>query len=158
MQRPASDCAICAMERVEDSSVVFRDELWAAEIMPGAEVPGWIVLRARRHAERITGLYDDESDAFGRRARDLAAALTDVTAAATTYLLAFCENHPHFHALIVARDADVPKDRRSGDILKLLADHTDPAQAIGLVPAIRAAYQHRAAPTPDVLSASQTSN
>lgn len=140
-------CAVCAMERVDEASVVFRDELWAAEVMPGAEVPGWIVLRARRHAERITGLDDAESDSFGRRVRDLAAALTDVTGAPTSYLLAFCENHAHFHALITARNVDVPKDRRSGDIMKLLKTNIDPAQAIRLVPAVRHAYHNRLSAT-----------
>ncbi len=136
-------CAVCAMDQIDEASVVFRDELWAAEIMPGAEVPGWIVLRARRHAERITGLDDAESAAFGRRARDLAAALTDVTGAPTSYLLAFCESHAHFHALITARGVDVPENRRRGEIMKLLESQIDPAQAIRLVPAVRQAYHNR---------------
>ncbi len=136
-------CAVCAMERVDEASVVFRDELWAAEIMPGAEVPGWIVLRARRHAERITGLDDAESDSFGRRVRDLACALTDVTGAPTSYLLVFCENHTHFHALVTARGVDVPEDRRRGDIMKLLATEVDPARAVSLIPAVRHAYRNR---------------
>lgn len=140
---PDNACAVCAMEQVDEAAIVFRDDLWAAEIMPGAEVPGWIVLRARRHVELITGLDDAESDSLGRYARDLAAALTEVTGAPTTYLLAFCENHAHFHALIAARGTDVPSDRRRGDILKLLADKTDPAGAIGLIPAVRQAYQNR---------------
>jgi diadenosine tetraphosphate (Ap4A) HIT family hydrolase len=139
---PERECAICALEHVDEASIVFRDELWAAEIKPGLEVPGWIILRARRHAERITGLDDAESDTFGRRARDLAAALADVTGAPATYLIAFCENHAHFHALITARGADVPQDRRSADILKLLEDHRDPGQASRLVPAMRRAYRH----------------
>lgn len=137
-----SGCAMCAMEQIEETSIVFRDELWAAEIAPGMEVPGWIVLRARRHAERITGLNDAESDTFGRRARDLAAALTEVTGAPATYLLAFGENHPHFHALITPRGIDVPLNRRSGDILKLREDHTDLTQATRLIPAMRQAYRH----------------
>ncbi len=143
---PDNGCAVCAMERVDEASVVFRDELWAAEIMPGAEVPGWIVLRARRHTERITGLDDAESNSFGRRVRDLAAALTEVTGAPTSYLMAFCENHAHFHALLIARGADIPADRRGGDILKLLVDHTDPPRAIRLIPAVRQAYHNRLSP------------
>jgi len=150
-------CKICAMEHVEETSVVFRDELWAAEIMPGLEVPGWIVLRARRHAERITGLNDAESDAFGRRARDLAAALAEVTGAPATYLVAFCENHLHFHALITARGADVPQDRRGAGILKLAEDHTDPDQAVRLVPALRGAYRQRISDTTQIPFNSGTS-
>ena len=55
--------------------------LWAAEIGPGMEIPGWFVLRTRRHAELITGLDDAEADALGRRLRALVAAVAEVTAA-----------------------------------------------------------------------------
>jgi hypothetical protein len=37
--------------------------------------------RARRHAERLTGLDDAELSTFARRARDLVASVTDVTGA-----------------------------------------------------------------------------
>lgn len=73
---------------------MFRDDLWAAEIVPGYDVPGWFILRARRHAERLTGLDDGELAAFARRARDLIASVTEVTCAPATYLLVFGENYP----------------------------------------------------------------
>ena len=62
------DCLICSMEQAEDDRVVFRDQLWAAEVVPGYEVPGWFVLRVRRHAERFGGLEDEELASFGFRA------------------------------------------------------------------------------------------
>lgn len=135
----ASNCLMCDLENAE-SSVVFRDDLWSAEIVPGYEVPGWFFLRARRHAERITGLNNDELATFGRRARDLVAAVTQATGAEATYLLMFGESFPHFHVLITARGAEVPADRRTGDILKLRAEQADPARAKQLLPAVRAAY------------------
>jgi diadenosine tetraphosphate (Ap4A) HIT family hydrolase len=135
------DCLICEMEQADDSVVVFRDELWAGEIVPGFDVPGWFVLRVRRHAERLTGLNDDELAHFARRARDLVAAVTEVMGTPTTYLLVFGENYPHFHALIAARGDDVPAELRGGDILKLRADQTDARAAALLVPAVRTAYQ-----------------
>ncbi|MFD5830848.1 hypothetical protein [Lentzea sp. NPDC060358] len=136
-------CLMCAMEDEDESSVVFRDELWAAEVVPGLAVPGWFVLRTRRHAERITALGEDELLTLARRARDLVAAVTAVTGAPATYLLVFGENYPHFHVLVAARGEDVPADRRSGDILKLLPGGVVPAEALRLVPAVREAY-HRA--------------
>ncbi|MBL7486839.1 hypothetical protein I6A60_18165 [Frankia sp. AgB1.9] len=139
-QQPLHDaCLLCATEDAEDASVVFRDELWAAEIVPGYEVPGWIILRARRHAERITGLSDEELDSFGRRARDLVAAVSEVMDAPSTYLLVFGENYPHFHVLVAPRGAHVPSDRRAGDILKLRLESADALAARALVPALRAA-------------------
>ena len=140
----ASDCLLCAMEEAEASAVVFRDDLWAAEIVPGYDVPGWFILRARRHAERLTGLDEAELSTFARRARDLVAAVTDVTGAPATYLLVFGENYPHFHALIAARGQHVPENLRAGNILKLRQDHADPAAATRLIPDMRLAYQRNA--------------
>lgn len=136
-------CLMCDLEHADDTTVVFRDEHWAAEIVPGYDVPGWLILRARRHAERITGLGPAELASFGPRAQDVIAAVTEVTGAPTTYLMSFGENHAHFHALIAARGADVPVELRGGNILALRRDHTDLAAAAALVPALRAAYQRR---------------
>ncbi|MEP7022451.1 MAG: hypothetical protein ABJB47_01295 [Actinomycetota bacterium] len=128
---------------------MFRDPLWAAEIVPGYDVPGWFILRVRRHAERITGLDGAELASFARRARDLVAAVTDVTAAPATYLMVFGENHPHFHALVAARGHDVPVAQRAGNILQLRSGHTDPAAAAELVPEVRVAYfRHAGRPDP----------
>jgi diadenosine tetraphosphate (Ap4A) HIT family hydrolase len=141
------ECLLCTMEGADESSVVFRDPLWAAEVVPGYDVPGWFILRARRHAERITGLDDEELSSFGRHARDLVAAVTDVTGAPATYLLVFGENYPHFHALIAPRGHDVPPELRAGNLLRLRADHADPAAAEELVPPVRSAYaRHTARP------------
>jgi diadenosine tetraphosphate (Ap4A) HIT family hydrolase len=139
------ECLLCMMESAEDEAVVFRDDLWAAEVVPGYEVPGWIILRARRHAERITGLTAAELAGFARRIRDVIAAVTDVTGARATYLMVFGEAYPHFHALVTPRGDDVPADRRSGSILQLRADHRDLQAAAAMVPAIRAAYGRIAA-------------
>ncbi|MFI8003506.1 hypothetical protein [Streptomyces sp. NPDC086010] len=140
-----ADCFMCGLEQSTDTTVVFQDRLWSGEIVPGYDVPGWFVLRVRRHAERITGLDEEELASFARRARDLVAAVTDVTGAPATYLLVFGENHPHFHALVTARGEDVPDDCRGGEFLKLRADLADPAAAARLVPAVRRAYLRRAA-------------
>lgn len=138
-------CLLCAQEDAEHADVVFRDKQWAAEIVPGYEIPGWIILRARRHAERITGLADAELATLGYRARDLVAAVSDVCRTPVTYLLVFGENYPHFHVLITPRDETVPADRRAGDILRLRLERNDRATARALIPAIRDAYAARAA-------------
>lgn len=119
---------------------VFSDDIWAAGIVPGYDVPGWFVLRVRRHAQNLEGLTGDELATFGRRARDLTAAVRSVTGAAATYLMVFGEANPHFHALITPRTADVPPERRTGDILKLRHEHADSDQAQLLVPAVKSAY------------------
>lgn len=137
-------CAICDMEQSAESVTVFRDELWACEVSPGFEVPGWFVLRVRRHAERLTGLSNEELDVLGRRARDVVAAVSKVMNAPATYLLVFGENNPHFHALVAPRGEDVPAEFRTGDILKLRDARVDPIAAAELVPAVRLEYERMA--------------
>ena len=58
---PDRECLICSMEEADPASRVFLDELWAAEVAPGYEVPAWFFLRSRRHAEKLTGLDDAET-------------------------------------------------------------------------------------------------
>jgi diadenosine tetraphosphate (Ap4A) HIT family hydrolase len=140
----AADCLLCAAEDSGADAVVFRDPLWAAEVVPGYDVPGWFILRARRHAERITGLDDAELATYARRTRDLVAAVTDVTGAPATYQLVFGEAYPHFHVLVAARGEDVPPELRSGNILRLRTDRADREAALTLVPDVAAAYRRHA--------------
>lgn len=136
-----STCLICSMEDVDPSSRVFRDQHWAGEVAPGYEVPGWFFLRARRHAEKLTGLNDAEVAGFGRHAHDLVSAVERVTGAPAVYLLSFGENYSHFHALVCARGADVPREQRSGALLTLVSDGRDPAAAQALASQVRIAYE-----------------
>lgn len=134
-------CVICAADAVDESAIVFRDDLWACEIVPGFEVPGWFFLRARRHALGWGELTEAELESFGRHARDIVGAVGDATGARATYLLTFGEAYPHFHCVITARGDDVPAEFRSGNILQLRSERLDPDAAFALVPAVRAAYE-----------------
>ena len=140
MTTAANGCVPCGMEQADDAAIVFRDDLWACEVIPGFDVPGWFVLRVRRHALRIGGLTDRELATYGRRARDLIGAVGEVTGAPATYLLTFGEANPHFHSLVAARGADVPPDRRMAGILNQRDDRLDRAAALALVPRVAAAY------------------
>jgi diadenosine tetraphosphate (Ap4A) HIT family hydrolase len=135
-------CLICRQESVDPELEVFVDDRWAAGVVEGYEVPGWIVLRSRRHVVGLGGLNAEDLATFGRRARDLSAAIVEAAGVEVTYLMIFGEANPHFHALLVPRAEDTPPDRRTGEILKLRYERADLDQARSLVPGIRAAYQH----------------
>ncbi len=145
----ADECCLpCQMEDAGDDAVVFRDDLWACEVVPGFDVAGWFVLRVRRHALRIGGLTDLELATYGRRTRDLVDAVTEVTGAPATYVLTFGEANPHFHSLIAARGDDVPVERRMAAILQQRDDRRDPQAARALIPPVAAAYARLAARPP----------
>lgn len=134
------DCLICSLDQAPDSTRVFRDGLWAAEVVPGYEVPGWFFLRARRHAELITGLDDEELQTLGVRARDLTEAIAEVTGSEAVYAMSFGENYRHYHALITARGATVPPELRGGRIVGLLPQGVDREASLRLVQPVSEAY------------------
>jgi diadenosine tetraphosphate (Ap4A) HIT family hydrolase len=134
-------CLICATEDADESAVIFRDDLWACEVVAGYEVPGWYFLRARRHALGWQELTDEELDSFGRHARDTIEAVGAATGARATYIVNFGESYPHFHCLVMARGDDVPPESRGGFIVGLRKDRLDRPAALALVPTVRAAYQ-----------------
>jgi diadenosine tetraphosphate (Ap4A) HIT family hydrolase len=135
------DCLICSMEEADPAGRVFRDDLWAAEVAPGYEVPGWFFLRARRHAEKLTGLDEAETAAFGPRARDLVSAIERVTGAPAVYLASFGENHLHFHALVAARGDQVPPEMRGWSSLRQLPDNCDVPASHAVARDVRLAYE-----------------
>ncbi|HEX4087286.1 MAG TPA: hypothetical protein VHZ33_01155 [Trebonia sp.] len=134
-------CLICSMEEADPAARVFLDDLWAAEVPPGYEVPGWFFLRARRHAEKLTGLDEAETAAFGRRAHDLVSAVELVTGAPAVYLLSFGENFRHFHALVAARGDEVPPEARGYGLLQRLATDRDVPAAQAVAGDVRLAYE-----------------
>ena len=138
---PAADCLICASETADDDAVVFRDELWACEVTPGYEAPGWLILRARDHVVGWDGLSEAALDTFARQAKRVVGAVATATGAAATYVMTFGESYPHFHVLIVPRGQDVPPEHRSANILQLRQQLLDREAALALVPAIQKAYE-----------------
>lgn len=135
------DCKICLMEESDPASRVFSDDLWAAEVPAGAEVPGWFFLRTRRHAEAITGLNDAELASFGTHAQDMVAAVERATEAPRVYMMAFGENHQHFHLMITARGEEIPAEFRSAKIMGLMKDHKDPEAANAVAQKVKAEYE-----------------
>jgi diadenosine tetraphosphate (Ap4A) HIT family hydrolase len=134
------NCLICQLEDAEEAAVVFRDDLWACEITPGFEVPGWFVLRARRHALGWHDLETGELRSFGQHAKDLVDSVTAVFGSPATYVLNFGEAYPHFHCLIAARGNDVPPEKRTSNIMSLRTERLDRARSLSFVPAVRDAY------------------
>lgn len=137
-------CVPCRMENAEDAAVAFRDDLWACEVVPGYDIPGWFVLRVRRHALNIGGLSEAELATYARRLRDVVGAVGEVTGAPATYQLVFGEANPHFHSLIAPRGHDVPPEGRFGRILDQREHNIDRAAALALVPQVAQAYSRRA--------------
>ncbi|WP_029144793.1 HIT family protein [Microbacterium luticocti] len=140
-----SACLPCDLEAADDEAVVYRDDVWSCEVADGYDVPGWFILRLRRHAEGWEALTADELAGFGRVSQRLVAAIVAGTDATGAYFMSFGENYPHFHFLVTARPADLATEHRSAGILALRADHRDRAASLAVAADVRRAL---AAPAP----------
>jgi diadenosine tetraphosphate (Ap4A) HIT family hydrolase len=120
-----SDCLPCDLEVAESSAIIYRDQSWSCEIAVGYDVPGWFILRLRRHAEGWSGPTAEELAEFGPVSQRIAAAIETATGATGVYFMSFGENYPHFHFLVIARDAELPPESRGAAILGLRAEGRD---------------------------------
>ncbi|MDQ3757334.1 MAG: hypothetical protein M3394_05760, partial [Actinomycetota bacterium] len=97
---PMSSCVICERETTDEEPAggwVLRTDLWSACVAPGFEVPGWLFLELRRHAEGPMGMEDAEAGELGVLLARLSAAAQAATGAERVYALAYGELFAHFH-------------------------------------------------------------
>lgn len=134
-----SDCLPCDLEAAELSAIVYRDDTWSCEVAEGYDVPGWFILRIRRHAEGWAGPTEEELGDFGPISQRVSAAIQAATGATGTYFLSFGENYPHFHFLVIARDPGLPAESRGAAILQLRATSRDNAESLAVAERVRAA-------------------
>ena len=132
-----SDCLPCDLEAAESAAILYRDNNWSCEIADGYDVPGWFILRLRRHAEGWTGPTAEELSDFGPISQKVATAIQTATGATGVYFMSFGENYPHFHFLLMARDADLPPESRGAAILGLRADGRNRAASLAIGQKVR---------------------
>jgi diadenosine tetraphosphate (Ap4A) HIT family hydrolase len=129
----------CDLEAADQDQIVYRDDTWSCEVADGYDVPGWFILRLRRHAEGWGGPTADELSNFGPVSQRIATAIQEATGATGTYFLSFGENYPHFHFLVIARDVDLPPQSRGAAVLELRATNRDRTQALAVGARVRSA-------------------
>ncbi len=134
-----SACLPCDLEEADAARIVYRDDDWSCDIADGYDVPGWFILRLRRHAEGWAGPTADELAAFGPVSQRLSAAIQEATGAPMVYFMSFGENYPHFHFLVIARAADLPAELKGAAILARRADHRDLDASLAVGADVRAA-------------------
>jgi diadenosine tetraphosphate (Ap4A) HIT family hydrolase len=129
-------CHVCALgASATDTQIVYRDDTWTAA-SPIA-VPGWVMLFTDRHNEGVWELEPDEAEQFGRLTVLLTGALRQVCDADRVYVMYAGENALHFHAMLMARTADVPEEWRGARLLDRHSDLADPDRANSVLTALR---------------------
>ncbi|PZC42900.1 MAG: Diadenosine tetraphosphate (Ap4A) hydrolase [Chloroflexi bacterium] len=103
------DCQIC--EANASGSSLFENDLWVVGPMSlGVAVPGWMVMRSRRHVGGPAHFNDAEAANFGPALRHLERTLEEVTGALRIYTAAWGESVAHFHAHLIPRYESMPVD------------------------------------------------
>jgi diadenosine tetraphosphate (Ap4A) HIT family hydrolase len=127
-----ADCVICARESSDEEPPggwVLRTDLWSACVAEGFEVPGWLFLQLRRHAEGPMGMDDTEAAELGVVLTRLTAGIQAVTDAERVYIVAYGELFPHFHLLLMPRLPFAPDDERGPGLFLKRAELADPQAA-----------------------------
>ena len=141
-----SACLPCDLEQADAAANVHRDDIWSCDVADGYDVPGWFILRLRRHAEGWEGLAPEDAASFGAVSQRVAAAIREATGAPTVYFMSFGENYPHFHFLVTARPADLAPEYRGAGILGLRNAHRDMAASLSLAADVRTALSRQPVP------------
>ena len=139
----AAECSICAMVANEPAAGwTYADESWVAGVLPGLEVPGWIVLALRRHTVEAAPLSEWEASSLGVAISRLSAALVEVTDAERIYLQAYGEREPHWHLLLAARGPEVVPEHRHVAFFTHREQYVDVEEAERNVDRLRRAMSH----------------
>jgi diadenosine tetraphosphate (Ap4A) HIT family hydrolase len=95
-------CHICEhFGRLGSERAIWSDDHWVADGL--LDVPGWIMVATRRHAEGSWALSDEEAAGFGLLLRNLSSAVKVVTGAERVHIAAAGESAPHFHYILIPR-------------------------------------------------------
>ena len=127
-----SSCVICERETSEEEPPggwVLRTDLWSACVADDFEVPGWLFLELRRHAEGPMGMDDAEAGELGVLLNRLSAGIQTATGAERVYVVAYGELFPHFHLLLTPRMPSAPDDERGPALFLKRAELVDRAAA-----------------------------
>jgi diadenosine tetraphosphate (Ap4A) HIT family hydrolase len=101
-------CPLCsAISQAEPQEVAFENQWWIALTL--LDVPGWLRVMTKRHAEGPWDLTQDEAIALGPVLRVLSRAVKDATGAERIHTVSFGEGALHYHyGLLPRRRQETP--------------------------------------------------
>jgi diadenosine tetraphosphate (Ap4A) HIT family hydrolase len=115
-----ASCGVCqSLYGDAPAAAIYEDDLWHVRHAEPAGVPGWMLLITKRHVGGPAHFDDIEARAFGPALRHFERVLEQVTGALRIYTAAMGESHPHFHAHMVPRYAQMPRDAKAWSVFDL---------------------------------------
>lgn len=136
-------CPLCDRENsiaaVDDGGWVYRDQWWSVGVLPGVEVPGWLVIQSRTHVIPVWEIDPDGQAVLGPLASRAAEAISAATGAGRVYMTAFGEAMEHWHMLLAARPEGLPPEGRGPGLIAAHQPHVDRERAAEVAAQVRAA-------------------
>jgi diadenosine tetraphosphate (Ap4A) HIT family hydrolase len=102
-------CDVVAGRVVPPGGVILDDGLWIVDHSTSPVLlPGFLIVKPKRHVESIADLTADEAAALGPLLRRVLAAVNGALGAERVYVTSFGEAVRHVHWYIVPRYAGMP--------------------------------------------------
>jgi len=134
----ADICTICGTPYYAlNPEPVYQDERWIAHGM--MNIPGWVTVSTRRHAEGLFGLSDEEASSMGRVANLIAQAQQEICSAERVYVIGHGEapGALHWHFVLIPRSPEIPPAARAVAIMANIHYLQNPEEADRVAAAIR---------------------
>ena len=113
-------CPFCSFAR--DELTIFEDARWRLRHADPAGAAGWLLLVSKRHVRSLAELDAAEQAELGPLLARVEDALRRTTGAERVYVAMVPETFAHFHAHLVPRGPDVPRERRGFPIFAELRE------------------------------------
>jgi diadenosine tetraphosphate (Ap4A) HIT family hydrolase len=102
-------CDILAGRVTLPGGVLFEDAYWWVDHRASPVLlPGFLIVKPRRHVEHLADLTDAEGAGLGPVLRLASRALTRAVAPAKVYAASFGERVRHLHCFVLPRTPDMP--------------------------------------------------
>jgi diadenosine tetraphosphate (Ap4A) HIT family hydrolase len=102
-------CDVLAGKVTPPGGVIYDDQYWRVDHSTSPVVlPGFLIIKPRRHVEHIALLTVEEMAAFGPLLRNTCRALAHVLHPAKIYATSFGESVAHVHWYVLPRMPDMP--------------------------------------------------
>lgn len=111
MEKKINDsCISCSYTTGKDQSVggqIYATQHWIVEHAFGMSLPGFLILKTKRHIEEADELHPAEAREMGMVLQKVTSAIRFVTGAQKVYILKFGEGVRHLHFWVFPRTAAV---------------------------------------------------
>jgi diadenosine tetraphosphate (Ap4A) HIT family hydrolase len=130
--------------RISPGPFIHVGRYWIVDHAYPTQLPGWLVLVLKRHAEALHELTGEEMVEMGDLIRRASLVLREVIGCEKEYVSCYAEaaHFAHIHVHVIPRAADLPGDLRGPRVFGLLAadDVVPPDEIRALSEALRARF------------------